>query len=87
MNCEHDCKKSLEGGVCTCPEGKKVANDTRTCVGEENKVEWKRVKTRSFFFPPKHDLNFYFNYFCVKPQAAPTQLILTQFDFDSLLFW
>lgn len=31
--CEHECRSSLEGGVCVCPEGKKVANDSRTCIG------------------------------------------------------
>ena len=34
LGCEHECKSSLEGGVCTCPQGKKLANDTKTCIGE-----------------------------------------------------
>ena len=33
LGCEHECVPSLEGGVCICPEGKKVANDSRTCIG------------------------------------------------------
>ena len=33
LGCEYDCRSSLEGGVCVCPEGKKVANDSRTCIG------------------------------------------------------
>ena len=34
LGCEHECKSSLEGGVCTCPQGKKLANDTKTCIGK-----------------------------------------------------
>ena len=47
LNCEHDCKSSLEGGVCTCPKGKKVANDSKSCIG---KNEWK----------PRTDVIIYF---------------------------
>lgn len=34
LACEHDCKSSLEGGTCTCPKGKKISSDGRTCEGE-----------------------------------------------------
>ena len=34
LGCEHECRSSLEGGICVCPEGKKVANDSRTCIGK-----------------------------------------------------
>ena len=36
LGCEHECRSSLEGGICVCPEGKKVANDSRTCIGKNN---------------------------------------------------
>ena len=36
LNCEHGCKSSLEGGVCTCPKGKKVADDNKSCVGKSS---------------------------------------------------
>ena len=34
LNCEYDCQKSLEGGVCICPAGKTVSNDSRSCIGK-----------------------------------------------------
>lgn len=34
LGCEYSCKSSLEGGTCVCPKGMKVANDSRSCVGE-----------------------------------------------------
>ena len=33
LSCEHDCKSSLEGGVCTCPKGRKLSQDGRSCEG------------------------------------------------------
>ena len=33
LGCEFECRSSLEGGTCTCPVGKKVGNDSRSCIG------------------------------------------------------
>ena len=41
LNCEFTCKSSLEGGVCTCQTGQKLANDSRTCVDKNECEEWK----------------------------------------------
>ena len=49
LGCEYDCRSSLEGGVCVCPEGKKVANDSRTCIGN-NKWPHQRLLTQPFIF-------------------------------------
>ena len=40
LNCEFTCKSSLEGGVCTCQTGQKLANDSRTCVDKNECEEW-----------------------------------------------
>ena len=40
LNCEFNCKSSLEGGVCTCQTGQKLANDSRTCVDKNECEEW-----------------------------------------------
>jgi len=40
LQCEDDCRASLEGGACTCPKGKKVADDGRTCVDENECELW-----------------------------------------------
>ncbi len=37
LSCEHDCKSSLEGGVCTCPKGRKLSQDGRTCEGKKHR--------------------------------------------------
>lgn len=34
LNCEYKCQASPTGGTCYCPEGRKVSNDTRTCIGK-----------------------------------------------------
>jgi hypothetical protein len=33
LDCEYVCRSSLEGGACACPDGKKLANNSRTCIG------------------------------------------------------
>ena len=40
LSCEYDCKPSLDGGVCTCPDGKKLSNDTKTCLDLDECAEW-----------------------------------------------
>lgn len=34
LSCEHKCHTSPQGGVCFCPDGFIVANDSRSCAGE-----------------------------------------------------
>ncbi|CAB4061164.1 LRP2 [Lepeophtheirus salmonis] len=38
--CEFDCKSSLEGGICSCPSGRQLANDTKTCIDLNECEEW-----------------------------------------------
>jgi len=40
LGCDHACRSSLEGGVCFCPNGKKVANDSRSCIDRNECEEW-----------------------------------------------
>ena len=40
LGCEYDCRRSLEGGVCTCPKGQKVAPDGKSCVDKNECEEW-----------------------------------------------
>ena len=40
LGCEQDCKPSLEGGICVCAKGKKVAQDGRSCVDRNECEEW-----------------------------------------------
>ena len=44
LGCEYECRSSLEGGICVCPEGKKVANDSRTCIGKIITHSWSQSK-------------------------------------------
>lgn len=40
LGCEHKCGPSLTGGVCYCPVGRALANDTRSCVDLDECSEW-----------------------------------------------
>lgn len=40
LGCEHKCGPSLIGGVCYCPPGRTLANDTRSCVDLDECAEW-----------------------------------------------
>ncbi|CAA9998006.1 unnamed protein product [Nesidiocoris tenuis] len=40
LDCEYKCQSSLNGGACYCPEGKRVANDSRTCIDRNECEEW-----------------------------------------------
>jgi len=40
LGCEFECRSSLEGGTCTCPVGKKVGNDSRSCIDRNECEEW-----------------------------------------------
>ncbi|CAH1397949.1 unnamed protein product [Nezara viridula] len=40
LSCEYKCQASLNGGTCYCPEGKKIANDSRTCIDSNECEEW-----------------------------------------------
>lgn len=33
--CLYGCKRSPTGGVCDCPTGRVLANDSRTCIGKQ----------------------------------------------------
>ena len=39
LGCKHQCNPSLEGGICICPSGQKVGNDTRSCVGNYSSLQ------------------------------------------------
>lgn len=34
LGCQHKCQASPAGGVCSCPEGRILANDSRSCIGK-----------------------------------------------------
>jgi low density lipoprotein-related protein 2 len=40
LGCEFSCRPSLEGGACSCPIGKKVGNDSRSCIDRNECEEW-----------------------------------------------
>ncbi|XP_071451711.1 low-density lipoprotein receptor-related protein 2 [Hetaerina americana] len=40
LGCEYKCQASLTGGSCYCPEGRQVANDSRTCIDRNECSEW-----------------------------------------------
>lgn len=40
LGCEHKCGPSLTGGVCYCPAGRTLANDTRSCIDLDECAEW-----------------------------------------------
>ncbi|XP_073976140.1 low-density lipoprotein receptor-related protein megalin isoform X3 [Rhodnius prolixus] len=40
LGCEYKCQASLNGGACYCPEGRRVANDSRTCIDRNECEEW-----------------------------------------------
>ncbi|XP_066998103.2 low-density lipoprotein receptor-related protein 2 [Anabrus simplex] len=40
LGCEYKCQASLTGGSCYCPEGRKVANDSRSCIDRDECAEW-----------------------------------------------
>ena len=60
LNCEHGCKSSLEGGVCTCPKGKKVADDNKSCVG---KSSHKNTSPSEIFLVLKYISKYVYIYF------------------------
>ncbi|XP_012271678.1 low-density lipoprotein receptor-related protein 2 [Orussus abietinus] len=40
LSCQYNCQSSPAGGVCICPEGQVLANDTRTCTDRNECAEW-----------------------------------------------
>lgn len=40
LNCEYKCQASLNGGQCYCPSGKKIDEDSRSCVDLNECDEW-----------------------------------------------
>ena len=34
LSCSYKCQASLTGGMCYCPEGRVLANDSTACVGK-----------------------------------------------------
>lgn len=40
LGCEHKCGLSLTGGVCYCPPGRQLANDSRSCIDLDECAEW-----------------------------------------------
>ncbi|KAF2885872.1 hypothetical protein ILUMI_20301, partial [Ignelater luminosus] len=40
LSCDYKCQASLTGGVCSCPDGKKLSNDNRTCIDRNECAEW-----------------------------------------------
>lgn len=40
LGCEYKCQASLTGGTCSCPQGRMVSADNRTCVDRNECTEW-----------------------------------------------
>ncbi|KAF0767414.1 low-density lipoprotein receptor-related protein 2, partial [Aphis craccivora] len=40
LGCEYKCQASPTGGSCYCPEGRKIANDSKTCIDRDECSEW-----------------------------------------------
>ncbi|KAF5276464.1 hypothetical protein FQA39_LY06533 [Lamprigera yunnana] len=40
LGCEYKCQASLTGGVCSCPDGRKLGKDNKTCVDRNECREW-----------------------------------------------
>lgn len=40
LSCEYKCGPSLTGGQCTCPTGKMLSNDNKTCSDLDECMEW-----------------------------------------------
>ncbi|KAJ8668102.1 hypothetical protein QAD02_009765, partial [Eretmocerus hayati] len=40
LNCQYQCQASPTGGVCYCPEGRILANDSRSCIDRNECLEW-----------------------------------------------
>ncbi|KAL0271000.1 UNVERIFIED_CONTAM: hypothetical protein PYX00_008246 [Menopon gallinae] len=40
LGCEYKCQASLTGGSCYCPEGRKISNDSKTCIDRDECAEW-----------------------------------------------
>ncbi|XP_043484789.1 low-density lipoprotein receptor-related protein 2 [Leptopilina heterotoma] len=40
LGCQHKCQASPAGGVCSCPEGRILANDSRSCIDRDECMEW-----------------------------------------------
>ncbi|KAL7294867.1 hypothetical protein TKK_0011791 [Trichogramma kaykai] len=40
LGCQFQCQASMTGGVCYCPEGRVLANDSRSCIDRNECQEW-----------------------------------------------
>lgn len=46
LGCEYKCRASPTGGACFCPEGRKIGNDSKTCIGELHAGPFTRVTVK-----------------------------------------
>lgn len=40
LGCEYKCQASLTGGACSCPNGRVISSDNRTCIDRNECEEW-----------------------------------------------
>lgn len=40
LGCEYKCQASLTGGACSCPNGRMISADNRTCIDKNECNEW-----------------------------------------------
>ncbi|XP_024940882.1 low-density lipoprotein receptor-related protein 2 isoform X2 [Cephus cinctus] len=40
LSCQYKCHASPDGGVCSCPEGRILGNDSRSCIDRDECSEW-----------------------------------------------
>ncbi|CAB3367800.1 Hypothetical predicted protein [Cloeon dipterum] len=40
LGCKYKCQASLTGGVCYCPDGQKLANDSKSCIDRDECADW-----------------------------------------------
>lgn len=49
LGCEYKCQASPTGGACYCPEGRKIGNDSKTCIGQYQNIVF-RKNTKKIVF-------------------------------------
>ncbi|KAI5717758.1 hypothetical protein M8J77_010754 [Diaphorina citri] len=86
LNCEFTCQASPTGGVCQCPEGQKVANDSRTCIDRDECAEWGFCEQTCLNLPQSYKCGCYSGYSlaehkrCVAQDRGSAQLLFAHDD-------